>query len=109
MSPEAHDHRKPIIGTLTEAELASVRPNDIACDREAQAGAARTFRVEWFPHPLPFRDRDSGSVVDDFDCRGIPVRKNPDFQTRLGAMLQGIVNQVRRRCPRRGRARAARR
>ena len=95
VSLEAHDDRKSIIGTLAEAELASVRPNDITRDREAQAGATRTLRMEWFPDALPFRDRDPRPVVDDFDDRGIAIRKNPNLQTCLGAMLQGVVNQVR--------------
>lgn len=95
MSLEAHDDRKSIIGPLAEAKLASVCPDDIPCDREAQAGAARTLRMEWLPDALPFRNRDPRPVVDDFDDRGIPIRKNPNLQTCLGAMLQGVVNQVR--------------
>jgi hypothetical protein len=94
VSVEAHDDGKSIIGTLAEAKLASVCPNDIPCDRKTQAGAARTFRMEWLPSPLPFRNRNPRSVVDDLDDSGIPVCQNPNLQTCLGAMLQGVVNQV---------------
>ncbi len=92
MSPEAHDDRESIIGTLAEAKLASVCPNDVPCDREAQAGAARTFSMEWLLDPLPFRDWYPRPVVDDFDYRCIPICKNPNIETCFGAVFQGVMD-----------------
>ena len=57
----------------------------------------RSLRMEGFPDLLPFGYRDPWPVIDDFDDGGVVLRKNANLQACLGAVLQGIVDQVRQR------------
>ena len=74
---EFHDHGQPTAGGLLGAQRTALRldqaPGHGEAETDTVTGPLVTQALERLEQPIPFLDRDAGTVVDDQDARARPV------------------------------------